>query len=146
MSRIRVFALALLIGGGSLAVSQTAPVALAQVGQSDVQPAIASIMNAGTRADRVKSIKKVPSVGVIRLDMPVVPLMGGDVPSWQEFKILVQRNYAGVSKMRKALMANPVTRAALAKYRIDPSQIAGAQISSRGSLRLYVFSSWNKRP
>jgi hypothetical protein len=146
MSKINVFALALLIGGSGLLVPHLAPVARAQVGQSDVQPAIASIMNAGTRADRVKSIKKVPSVGVIRLDMPMVPLMGADVPSWQEFKILVQRNYAGVSKMRKALMANPATRAALEKYRIDPSQIAGAQISSRGSLRLYIFSSWNKRP
>ncbi|MFM8746325.1 MAG: hypothetical protein ACKOED_06615 [Aestuariivirga sp.] len=146
MTRVRTLAFALFIGAGSLLAPPAVPAALAQVGQMDVQLAFSAIMNAGTRADRVKSITKVPSVGVVRLDVPVVPLMGSDVPSWQEFKIMVQRNYAGVSKLRKALMANPATRAALAKHRIDPSQIAGAQISSRGSLRLYIFSSWNKRP
>jgi hypothetical protein len=145
MHHLKAMAFALIIGG-SLLAPPLAPKALAQISQIDVQPAFSAILNAGTRADRVKSIKKVPSVGVVRLDMPVVPLMGSDVPSWQEYKILVQRNYAGVSKLRKALMANPATRAALAKYRIDPAQIAGAQISSRGSLRLYIFSRWNQRP
>lgn len=145
MLHFKAKAFALLIVG-SLIMPQAAPMARAQVSEIDVHAAFSAIMNAGTRADRVKSIKKVPSVGVVRLDMPVVPLMGSDVPSWQEFKIMVQRNYAGVSKLRRALMANPATRAVLAKYRIDPSQIAGAQISSRGSLRLYIFSAWNKRP
>lgn len=145
MFHFKAKAFALLIAC-SLIMPQAATMARAQVSESDVHPAFSAIMNAGTRADRVKSIKKVPSVGVVRLDMPVVPLMGSDVPSWQEFKIMVQRNYAGVSKLRRALMANPATRAVLAKYRIDPSQIAGAQISSRGSLRLYIFSAWNKRP
>ncbi len=145
MHHLKARAFALLIAG-SLIMPEAVLMAHAQVSQSDVQPSFSAIMNAGTRADRVKSITKVPSVGVVRLDVPVVPLMGSDVPSWQEFKIMVQRNYAGVSKLRRALMANPVTRAALAKYRIDPSQIAGAQISSRGSLRLYIFSRWNTRP
>jgi hypothetical protein len=53
---------------------------------------------------------------------------------------MVSRNAAGVNKLRQALRANPATRAALAKRGIDASQVAGAMISSNGSLRLYIFS------
>lgn len=117
-----------------------ATIATAQVGQMDVHASIGAIMNAGTRADRVKSIKKVPSVGVVRLDLAPPMSFNTDIPSRSEYRILVSRNAAGVNKMRRALAANPVTRAALAKRGISPSQVAGAQISSNGSLRLYIFS------
>ena len=42
-----------------------------------------------------------------------------------------------------ALLANPVTAAALAKVRVKPWQVAGVQIGSNGALRLYIFSSRN---
>jgi hypothetical protein len=116
---------------------------LAQVTNIDVMWAISSIQMAGKRANQVPGIKKVPSVGVIRLDIPTVPMIGGDIPNWQEFKIMTQRNAAGVAKLQKALAANPVTAAALAKVRVKPSQVAGVQIGSKGALRLYIFSSRN---
>lgn len=136
MKHFRALLIAVALGASPLAGTTAAT---AQVGQMDAQAAIAAIMAAGTRADRVKSIKKVPSVGVVRLDLAPPLSFGSSVPSRSEFKILVSRNAAGVNKMRRALSANPATRAALAKRGISPSQVAGAQISSNGSLRLYVF-------
>ena len=117
--------------------------ARAQVTNIDVQWATSSIQMAGKRANQVPGIKKVPSVGVIRLDIPTVPMFRGDIPDWQEFKIMTQRNAAGVAKLQRALAANPVTAAALAKSRVKPSQVAGVQIGSNGALRLYIFSSRN---
>jgi hypothetical protein len=135
------FALALL--GAAAIVPATAPQALAQVTNIDVQWAISSIQMAGKRAGQVPGIKKVPSVGVIRLDVPTIPMFNGDVPDWQEFKIMTQRNAAGVAKLQRNLAANPVTAAALAKNHVRPSQVAGVQIGSNGALRLYIFSARN---
>ncbi|MCA3562630.1 MAG: hypothetical protein IOC82_16570 [Aestuariivirga sp.] len=109
----------------------------------DAQSATSAIQMAGKRANQIPGIKKVPSVGVIRLDVPTVPMLSGDIPDWQEFRIMTQRNAAGVAKLQKNLAANPVTAAALAKNRVKPSQVAGAQIGSNGSLRLYIFSARN---
>jgi hypothetical protein len=116
-----------------------APDALAQVRGADIQLANSAIMNAGSRAGKVKAIKRVPSVGVVRLDAnPMSPW--SDLPSPAEFRIMASRNAAGVAKLQNALQANPATRAALAKRGISARQVAGAQISSNGSLRLYIFS------
>ena len=130
-----------LLTAAALALSPVAAIApaTAQVSQLDAQMSMSAIMEAGHRADRVKSIKKVPSVGVIRLDMGPI-ISNSNIPDRAEYRIMVSRNAAGVNKLRRALAANPVTRAALAKRGISPSQVAGAQISSNGSLRLYIFS------
>ena len=116
------------------------PQAAAQVSGADVQMASSAIINAGNRAGRVKAIKKVPSVGVVRLDFAPMSSLWSDQPDPAEYRIMVRKNQAGVNKLRQALRANPATRAALAKRGIDPGQVAGAQISSNGSLRLYIFS------
>jgi hypothetical protein len=112
----------------------------AQVTQLDAQMASSAIMNAGSRAARVKTIKKVPSVGVIRLDFGPPISLWSNLPDPADYRIMVSKNQAGVNKLRQALRANPVTREALARRGISPSQVAGAQISSNGSLRLYIFS------
>jgi hypothetical protein len=115
------------------------PDATAQVSGADIERASSAIMNAGNRASKVKAIKRVPSVGVVRLDFN--PMMAfSDRPDPAEYRIMVSRNAAGVAKLRQALRSNPATREALAKRGIDPNQVAGAQISSNGSLRLYIFS------
>lgn len=117
-----------------------APVAVAQVSAIDYQMATSAILGAGSRAAKVKAIKRVPSVGVIRLDFYTVPRFSSDLPDPAEFKILARKNAAGVARLQRALQANPVTRAALSKHGVDVDQVAGAQISSNGSLRLYIFS------
>lgn len=146
MKNLKPMLFAVLLGTGVALPAVTVPPALAQVSEIDAQAAMSSIMSAGRRADQVKSIKKVPRVGVVRLDFWPMPMMGSDIPSWPEFKIMVQKNASGVNKLRRALMANPVTRAALAKNNVQDWQVAGVQISSNGSLRLYIFSKWDRRP
>ena len=127
-----------------MAILAVVPVVLlpakAQVTQVDAQMASSAIMNAGSRAARVKTITKVPSGGVIRLDFGPVISRWSDLPDPAEYRIMVSKNQAGVNKLRQALRANPATREALARRGISPSQVAGAQISSNGSLRLYIFS------
>ena len=146
MKTLKPILFALMLGAVPLVPAVFATGTAAQVSEIDAQPSMSAIMNAGTRADRVKSITKVPSVGVIRLDMRMVPTLDSNVPSWPEYKIMVQQFSGGVNKLRRALMANPVTRAALAKHGVEAWQVAGAQISTNGSLRLYIFSRWNSRP
>ena len=136
MKAFRVWLTAIAIATAPIAVT---PPALAQVSGSDVQMATAAIVNAGTRANRVPGIKKVPRVGVVRLDVGPV-ISDSTVPSPAEYRIMANRNSAGVNKLRRALSANPATRAALAQRGISVSQVAGAQISTNGSLRLYIFS------
>jgi hypothetical protein len=116
------------------------PQATAQVTGADIQMASSAILNAGNRAGRVKAIKKVPSVGVVRLDFAPTGRLWSDQPDPAEYRIMVRKNQAGVNKLRQALRANPATREALARRGIDPGQVAGAQVSSNGSLRLYIFS------
>jgi hypothetical protein len=123
-----------------LAAPLGVPEAMAQVSGADIQMASSAIINAGSRASRVKSIKKVPSVGVVRLDFGPTVSIWSDQPDPADYRIMVSKNQAGVNKLRQALKANPATREALAKRGISPSQVAGAQISSNGSLRLYIFS------
>ena len=116
------------------------PGAVAQVSGADIQRASSAIMNAGKRASQVKAIKRVPSVGVVRLDVNPIISNFSDLPEPAEYRIMVSKNAGGVAKLRQALRSNPATREALAKRGIDPGQVAGAQISSNGSLRLYIFS------
>ena len=142
MTRFKALCITLLLGAGPGLLP--APRGLAQGSQIDVTMASSAIMNAGARAARVKSITKVPSVGVIRLDMRRIPTFSAsDVPDEQEFRILASRNAAGVSALQRALMANPVTREALARHGVEVKKVAGAQISTNGSLRLYIFSRRN---
>lgn len=143
MNILKALPLAFALLGAVALASASAPEARAQVTNIDVQWATSSILMAGKRANQVPGIKKVPSVGVIRLDIPTVPMYRGDIPDWQDFKIMTQKNAAGVAKLQKALAANPVTAAALAKSRVKPWQVAGVQIGSNGALRLYIFSERN---
>lgn len=143
MKTLTALPLAIALIGAAAIVPAAAPPALAQVTNIDVNWAISSIQQAGKRANQIPGIKKVPSVGVIRLDVPTIPMFNGDVPDWQEFKIMTQRNAAGVAKLQRNLAANPVTAAALAKNHVQPWQVAGVQIGSNGALRLYIFSARN---
>lgn len=142
MKTLKALAFALALAA-SAALLPPAPGAVAQVTNIDVQWAISAIQMAGRRADLVPGVKKVPSIGVVRLDVPTVPMFNGDIPNWQDFKIMTQKNAAGVAKLQRALAANPVTAAAMAKVRIQPYQVAGVQIATSGSLRFYIFSSRN---
>lgn len=116
-----------------------APAAALAYDQADAMAAEAAMMSAANRAAQVRQIKKVPSVGVIDLRFRTVPRFTDNVPDISELQIYAQRNAGGIARLRKALAANSVTRAALAENGISIGRVVGVTISSRGSLRVYLL-------
>jgi hypothetical protein len=99
----------------------------------------AAIMSAGSRVAAISRLKSVPSVGVVNLSFRNVPRFRGDAPDVSEFKVSASKNVGGIKRLRNALASNPVTRRALASRGISIGKVVGVDISSNGSLRLYVL-------
>ncbi len=124
----------------SLAVLALSPANLpAQSFGGSTYKAEAAIMSAGSRAAAISRLKAVPSIGVINLNIRRAPRFGSDVPDIAEFRVSAGKNFSGIKRLRNALAANPVTRRALAIRGISMGRIVGVDISSNGSLRLYVL-------
>ena len=102
-------------------------------------PVEAIIMRAGSTASRVSRIKSVPSVGVVNLHQIAAPRLYSDWDTVDDYRLNIERNYAGIKRLRSALKTNPATRRALASRGIAISRVVAADVSSNGSLRLYVF-------
>jgi hypothetical protein len=113
-------------------------------------PVEATIMRSGATAPKVARIKKVPSVGIVNLRRLHSgfyfnfrnnrdPLDNLVTPAFLEYRLIVDRNRAGVKRLRAALKANPVTRKALATRGISINRVVGVELSSNGSLRVYVL-------
>ena len=108
---------------------------------SDLTMAPAVIMSAGSRASAVRALRKVPSVGVVNLNIRHNFSLWDDssAPDVREFRLVAAHHAAGIRKLRAALSANPVTRKALARRGIPVSRVVGVRIGSNGSLRLYLL-------
>ena len=123
-----------------LAVLALSPLNLpAQAFDGTTYKAEAAIMSAGSRAGAVSRLKAVPSVGVINLNIRRAPRFNSDVTDITEFRVSASKNFSGIKRLRGALASNPVTRRALASRGISIGRIVGVDISSNGSLRLYVL-------
>jgi hypothetical protein len=137
MPRIQTFVRSVLFG---LAVMALSPSSLpAQAFDGSTYKAEAAIISAGSRAGAVSRLKAVPSVGVINLNIRRAPRFSSDVPDIAEFRVSASKNFSGIKRLRNALASNPVTRRALASRGISIGRIVGVDISSNGSLRLYVL-------
>jgi GrpB-like predicted nucleotidyltransferase (UPF0157 family) len=134
MKHLIALAVALLVG---LAAFPSLPIA--QVSEDDAQNAQSAIVFAGSRAARVAAIRDVPDVGVVNLNARRGFRSGDSVPEPEEFRISAAKNAAGIRRMRAALRANPVTRRELAERGISVNAVVGVNVSSSGSLRLYVL-------
>jgi hypothetical protein len=99
----------------------------------------AAIMSAGSRAGAIASLKAVPSVGVVNLKIRRVPTFRSDMPDVAEYRNSAGKNISGIKRLRNALAANPVTRRALESRGIAIGRVVGVDISSNGSLRLYIL-------
>jgi hypothetical protein len=130
---MRFLQLALIVLGLAFAPLQAQAWGLISSTESYI--AFSAMQNAGRTADKVRTIKKVPSVGILSLRVPMM----FDGPSYPQYATFASRNAAGISKLRSALAANPVTRNALAKHGVPIGIVAGVRVSSNGSLRLYVL-------
>jgi hypothetical protein len=137
MPRIHAFARAALFG---LAVLALSPSNLpAQTFGGSAYKAEAAILSAGSRAGAVSRLKAVPSVGVVNLNIRRVPRFHSNVPDVAEFRVSAGKNFSGIERLRHALAANPVTRRALSVRGIPIGKVVGVDISSNGSLRLYLL-------
>lgn len=124
----------------SLALLAVSPFNLpAQAFGGDAYKAEAAIMSAGSRAAAISRLKAVPSVGVVNLKIRRVPTLRSNVPDVAEYKISAGKNFSGIKRLRNALATNPVTRRALASRGISIGKVVGVDVSSNGSLRLYIL-------
>ena len=124
----------------SLALLTLSPANLsAQVFGDGSAKAEAAIMSAGSKAAAISRLKSVRSVGVVNLSFRNVPRFRTNAPDVSEFKVSAGKNFIGVKRLRAALVANPVTRRALANRGISIGRVVGVDIYSSGSLRLYIL-------
>ncbi len=137
MTRIQTVIRSALFG---LAVLALPPASLpAQAFGGSSYKAEAAILSAGSRAAAISRLRAVPSIGVVNLNIRTVPRFRSSETDVAEYKVSVGKNFSGVKRLRNALASNPVTRRALAKRGISIGRIVGVDISSNGSLRLYVL-------
>jgi hypothetical protein len=137
MTRTKTNGAAFLLGLAVLSFSPS--YASAQVTDSDVFSAESAILSAGSRAAAISHLRQVPSIGVVNLAFSSKPRFRSKLPDVSEFRISAEKNAAGIHYLHKALAANPVTRAALADHHVAVNKVVGVDISSNGSLRLYIL-------
>jgi hypothetical protein len=111
----------------------------AQFADDTIRQAMVGIMKAGNRADQIAALRHVPRVTVINLRLLGMRNVRRAKFELAEFKISAEKNAAGINRLRKALKANPVTRAALAETGVDFNRILAVHIFSNGSLRVFVL-------
>jgi hypothetical protein len=99
----------------------------------------AAILSAGSRAAAISRLRAVPSVGVVNLNIRTVPRFRSNETDVAEYKVSAGKNFSGIKRLRNALAANPVTRRALGIRGISIGRVVGVDISSNGSLRLYIL-------
>lgn len=134
----KLAAVTLLFGSVGLPISSSA--SLAQVTEIDVHSAQSAIMSAGSTAREVSRIGNVESVGVINVGFRTTPrFRDNNIPDRSEFEISVQKNWAGIKRLRTALKSNSATRSALAEHGVSVGEVVGADVSSNGSLRIYIL-------
>jgi hypothetical protein len=110
----------------------------AQVDSSNYSETASAILSAGSTSAKIRSLKSVPSIGIVRVQFGFVPRLSNDGENTSTLLISAERNGAGIAKLRSALASNSVTRQALVQQGISISRIIGANVSSNGSLRLFV--------
>jgi hypothetical protein len=118
------------------------PIAEARTNLIGGVPVEATIMRAGSTAQKISRIKNVPSIGVINLRRDSIQAFGypGDyTDTIQEYRLTVEKNSGGINKLRAALRANPATRRALADHGVPLSRVVAVDVGSNGSLRVYIL-------
>jgi hypothetical protein len=127
-----LFALAVLLGVASGDLR-------AQLTEDNFNRAISGMMSANSRAAKIGKIRHVPSITVIRLRQIVVFRHPGDEPNVPAIEISAQKNAGGIARLRAALRANPVTRAALADKGVPINRIVAVEVFSNGALTVYIL-------
>ena len=112
--------------------------AQAQISDLQITEASSAILGAGTVAAQVRHLHQVPSVGIFSLSGSAAsPLshLGDEIST---LEIYAERNAAGVSQLRHALSANPVTRHTMSEHNVDVRRVIGVSIGATGSMRFFI--------
>ncbi len=124
----------------SLSVLALSPASLpTQAFAGDTYKADAAILSAGSRAAAISRLKSVPSVGVVNVNIRYVSRFRDDAHDVAAFKVSAGKNFSGIRRLRAALAANLATRRALSVRGISVNRVVGVDISSNGSIRLYIL-------
>jgi hypothetical protein len=115
-----------------------APVSARSLIQSGV-PVDALVMRSGATAGKISTIKAVPAIGVVNLRHVARPRFESDWDTVDDFRVNIDRNYAGIKRLRSALKANPVTCRALEAKGISIGRVVAADVYSSGAIRVYLF-------
>ena len=110
----------------------------AQVDSSNYSETASAILSAGSASAKIRSLKSVPSLGIIRVQFGFVPRLSNDGENTSTLLLSAERNSAGIAKLRSALADNPVTRQTLQQHGVSINHVIGANVSTNGSLRLFV--------
>jgi hypothetical protein len=110
----------------------------AQVDSSNYSESASAILSAGSASAKIRTLKSVPSVGVVRVQFGFVPRLSNDGENTSTLLLSAERNSAGIAKLRAALAVNPVTRNVLELHGVPLSKVIGVNVGSNGSLRLFV--------
>jgi hypothetical protein len=110
----------------------------AQVDNSNSSETASAILSAGSTSAKIRILQSVPSVGVVRVQFGFAPRLSNDGENVSTLLLSAERNSAGIAKLRAALAGNPVTRHALEQHGVSLNRVIGANVSTNGSLRLFV--------
>ncbi len=124
---------------GLAALLVAVPAASAQIADETVRQAFVGMMKAGNDAFEVAGLRHVPRVTIINLRLIATYRVRRERERLSDFKISAEKNAAGIARPRKALRANPATRAALAERDVGVNRILAVHIFSDGSLRVFVL-------
>lgn len=113
--------------------------ASAQIADETVRQATIGMMNAGNDAFEVAGLRHVPRVTIINLRLIANYRVRKERLRLSDFKISAEKNAAGIARLRKALKANPATRAAIAEKGVGVNRIVAVHIFSNGSLRVFIL-------
>jgi hypothetical protein len=102
-------------------------------------PVDAIIMRAGATAAKIRTLKAVPSVGLVDLSKRRGPRYASEFDAIIDYRLGVQRNAGGVKSLRSSLRNNPVTRKALTSRGIPIGRVVGVDVGSNGALRVYIL-------
>lgn len=130
----RIFASA-----GLIALLLTGGMARAQLTDDNFDRAQIGILDAGRTAAEIAHLRHLGSLTVIRLKFLATSRFRRDKRHPAELEISAQKNAPGVRRLRAALKANRVTRAALAAKGVAIGRIVAVDIFSNGSLRVYIL-------
>ena len=112
--------------------------AQAQIDSFQTTEATSDILGAGRTAQEIRHLRQVPSVGVFNISFGAASPFSQAGDDVSKLEIFAEKNAVGVNLLRRALVANPVTRRTMAQHGVNVNRVLGVSIGDTGSLRFFI--------